>query len=175
MAVHSRFLVCHLSSYAEQYQFQLADNLLWESVLSFHLATHMLWRNFIAQQAIHHGLVSCPLALEGSLSCSSAWLQWPKYSLTGPSRACMMKRNYQNKDEDCHLLSPWTVPWQPSLQAHVLVLDFFFLLFLFYFILFYNHTWHSLTIQLHGTYLQQDYKIYLRYSFTTYLFATYLH
>ena len=46
---------------------------------------------------------------------------------------------------------------------------------LFYFILFYNHTWPSLTIQLHGTYLQQDYKIYLRYSFTTYLFATYLH
>ena len=50
-----------------------------------------------------------------------------------------------------------------------------FLIFFFYFILFYNHTWHSLTIQLHGTYLQQDYKIYLRYSFTTYLFATYLH
>lgn len=124
MAVHSRFLVCHLSSYAKQYQFQLADNLLWESVPSFHLATHMLWRNFIAQQAIHHGLVSCPLALKGSLSCSSAWLQWPKYyPLTGPSRACMMKKNYQNKDEDCHLLSPWTVPWQPSLQAHVLVLD----------------------------------------------------
>lgn len=124
MAVHSRFLVCHLSSYAKQYQFQLADNLLWESVLSFHLATHMLWRNFIAQQAIHHGLVSCPLALKGSLSCSSAWLQWPKYyPPTGPSRACMMKKNYQNKDEDCHLLSPWTVPWQPSLQAHVLVLD----------------------------------------------------
>ena len=53
---------------------------------------------------------------------------------------------------------------------------FFFLIFVIY-----NHTWHSLTIQLHnlkykyGTYLQQDYKIYLRYSFTTYLFATYLH
>ena len=52
---------------------------------------------------------------------------------------------------------------------------FLFLFFIFYFFLFYNHTWHSLTIQLHGTYLQQDYKIYLRYSFTTYLFATYLH
>ena len=50
----------------------------------------------------------------------------------------------------------------------------FFFFLNFYFILFYNHTWHSLTIQLHGTYLQQDYKIYLRYSFT-YLFATYLH
>ena len=44
-----------------------------------------------------------------------------------------------------------------------------------FFFFFYNHTWHSLTIQLHGTHLQQDYKIYLCYSFTTYLFATYLH
>ena len=52
--------------------------------------------------------------------------------------------------------------------------DFFFFI-LFYFILFYNHNCYSFTIQLHGTYLQQDYKIYLRYSFTTYLFATYLH
>ena len=32
-----------------------------------------------------------------------------------------------------------------------------------HFFFFLNHTWHSLTIQLHGTYLQQDYKIYLRY------------
>ena len=61
---------------------------------------------------------------EGSLSCASAWSQWRKYyPLTGPSWACTMKKNYQNKDDDCHLLSPWTVPWQPSLQAHVLVLD----------------------------------------------------
>ena len=55
------------------------------------------------------------------------------------------------------------------------VFGYFLFFFFFYFILFYNHTWHSLTIQLHGTYLQQDYKIYLRYSFTTYLFPTYLH
>ena len=47
--------------------------------------------------------------------------------------------------------------------------------YFFYFFLFYNHNCYSFTIQLHGTYLQQDYKIYLRYSFTTYLFATYLH
>ena len=65
------------------------------------------------------------------------------------------------------------------LTAPIALVNFFFFFFLIFFlcyvILFYNHTWHSLTIQLHGTYLQQDYKIYLRYSFTTYLFATYLH
>ena len=99
----------------------------WQFVVrkfTFYFATHMLWRNFVEQQAIHHSLVSPPLALEGSLSCSSAWSQWRKYyPLTGLSWACTMKKNYQNKDDDCHLLSPWTVPWQPSLQAHVLVLD----------------------------------------------------
>ena len=53
-----------------------------------------------------------------------AWLRWRKYyPLTGLSWACTMKKNYQNKDDDFHLLSPWTVLWQPSLQAHVLVLD----------------------------------------------------
>lgn len=123
MAVHSRFLVCHLSSYATVsvpvgWQFVVRKCTFFSSchahaVTEFHCTTSDSPR-----------LSLCPLALKGSLSCSSAWLQWPKYyPLTGPSRACMMKKNYQNKDEDCHLLSPWTVPWQPSLQAHVLVLD----------------------------------------------------
>ena len=65
--------------------------------------------------------------------------------------------------------------WLKILLAKDLVNKFFLFFFNFLIFLFYNHTWHSLTIQLHGTYLQQDYKIYLRYSFTTYLFATYLH
>ena len=60
-----------------------------------------------------------------------------------------------------------------SNKLKINLFDYYY--YFFYFILFYNHTWHSFTIQLHGTYLQQDYKIYLRYSFTTYLFATYLH
>ena len=56
----------------------------------------------------------------------------------------------------------------------------FFYIYLFIFFI-YIHTWHSLTIQLHilkykyGTYLQQDYKIYLRYSLLlTYLLLTYI-
>ena len=74
---------------------------------------------------------------------------------------------HENIKNITHKYFPLFVICQQEFFFCVNHLNIFF--FLCYFILFYNNTWHSLTIQLHGTYLQQDYKIYLCYSFTTYL------